>query len=225
MVCDLKAWPVFFGLGIIGLFGSLILAIPGIGYISGIGPEDYTEEEKYEAGLNILGICTPIVLIPSLLFFLIGFRGYRKNKRARDVADILRLYRSMHISELAERLGKSRPETETIVFDCVNDGLIQGYIDPGSKRFIVTEPPQPVPQPIPGPVMAYPNMPPPPPIPPPIPPPMPPPHSTLSTPSTHYPPPPGPTPSTQPVQVQKKRKKQTEPEIKPPDRLRPSNKM
>jgi hypothetical protein len=208
---------VFFVLGIIGLVGSLIVAIPGIGYLVGIGPEDYNEEEKYEAGLNILGICTPIVLIPSLVFFLIGFSGYRKNKKLRDVADILRLYRSMHISELAERLGKSRPETETVIFDCINEGLIQGYIDPGSKKFIVTEPPLPAPQMVPGPVAVYPNMPPPP-MPPPVPPPPPPP-------SAHYPPQPGPAPNKQRSEILKTRQTQRGPGVKAPNKLRPSNKI
>jgi hypothetical protein len=208
----LKGWPVFFGLGIIGLVGSFIVAIPGIGYLAGIGPEDYDDEEKYDAGLNILGICVPIVLIPSLIFFLIGWQGYRKNKRLRNVADLLRVYRGIQISELAERLGRSRHEAEAVILECINEDLIKGHIDPKSRRFIVTEPlhsippvqpmqplspTQPVPPIAPEPVMAYPNL----------------------------PPPPDQCPGIQPSQIRKRIQRSPVLEKNPPNKLKPAKKI
>ena len=76
----MKAWPVFFGIGIIGLLGYFFIAVIGIGYIAGFGPEDYSYERKIESGQMLLVFCTPILLVPSLIFFYFGLKKiFEKN--------------------------------------------------------------------------------------------------------------------------------------------------
>ncbi len=135
----MKAWPVFFGIGIIGLLGYFLIAVIGVGYLAGFGPEDYSQDQKVASGQMLLLFCTPILLVPSLIFFYFGWRGRARHEQLKDVADILKAYRRIKLSELGSRLGKTEREAEKLILECLEEKLIHGYIDPSKRVFLTSD--------------------------------------------------------------------------------------
>jgi hypothetical protein len=130
---------VLLGIGVIGLIGFLIIALIGGAYLADLGPDEYDTEEQVDIGTSILVFCTPMIFIPSFIFFFFGYRGYRREKKLKGVVEILRAYRNIHIAEVGRKLGKSEAEAEIEIMKCLSEDLIRGYIDPATKKFIITE--------------------------------------------------------------------------------------
>lgn len=135
----MKFWPAFYIVGIIILIGYFIVAIVGVGYLFGFGPEDYTEEEKHDSGVSLLLICTPMLLLPGLILFYFGWRGYRLNEQVKDTAGMLRAYGKINLTELGIKMGKSQDEMEELIFECLEENLVQGYLDRPKREFITYE--------------------------------------------------------------------------------------
>jgi len=126
------------GIGALGLFGYFLIAVVGFSYLVGFGPEEYDAAESHDIGISILGVCTPMICIPSILFFYFGWRGYNRDKYLQKIAGFLLAYRDININDLALKLNKPAAEVELDILKCLNEGLINGYIDPISKKFVVT---------------------------------------------------------------------------------------
>ena len=131
----MKTWYVLLILGIIILLLFLLVAIIGMAYLGGIGPEEYSQEEKHDSGVMILTVCSPVLLIPGIIFFAIGWRGRSHYNKLKDVADVLKAYRKIELSKLAQKLGRNEIETEKLVMKCVENKLIYGYIDRQAGAF------------------------------------------------------------------------------------------
>jgi DNA-directed RNA polymerase subunit RPC12/RpoP len=126
--------------GIIGFILASIVIIPGIGYLAGIGPEDYTEEEMEDAGWGLLLFCAPIVFFPSLIIFYFGWQGYRRDERLRHMAEVLKGFKRISITELSIRTDRNNDETEKDIIECLQEGMIRGHIDPKTNEFVRYQP-------------------------------------------------------------------------------------
>jgi len=134
-----RGFQVWIGLGILGLLFTLLSVVVGIDYYIGHGPDDYTEEEMIETGETFLFICTPSTMIPSILFLAYGLSERRKFQKLQDVADILKAYRRIKISELAQKINKTEMESEKMILECIEKELVQGYMDRMAGAFFTND--------------------------------------------------------------------------------------
>ena len=130
-----KVSIVLYVLGGILLLGALFSFL--MSYISvtyGL-EENSTWEDEYYGTLFTICCAVPF-LIFGLIFIGGGYYFSVKDKPKEDVASILKAYRTISVSELALKLNKPEAETEKLVMECINEGLVKGYIDSGTGKFI-----------------------------------------------------------------------------------------
>jgi hypothetical protein len=112
------------------------VAVVGFGYLAGFGPDDYTHEEKIDSGRSILILCTPMILLPSIIFFIIGFRGRRKDEELKNIANMLNAYGRIKLVDLGLKFNKPIDEIERLIMKCLEENLVQGHIDVKSREFL-----------------------------------------------------------------------------------------
>ena len=135
----MKSYPIFLVIGVIGILFTLLVLAVGLDYYIGDGSEDRSEEENKSTGQTFLYICTPILLIPSVIFFYIGWRWRSQYERLKDVADILKAYRRIKLPDLANKLQRTERESEKLVLECIEEGMIYGYMDRSANAFFTTD--------------------------------------------------------------------------------------
>jgi hypothetical protein len=157
-------------LGILFMIGTFIFLIISLFYFT-IGLEEYSDEENQEGGYVLTTCCVLPGLILGIIFLGRAYYITGKNKPMQDLANLLRGYRVIPISEVANRIKKSDYETEHLILTCITNGYVKGYINPKTREFVLDPavsgpvyypPPMPKPQPQPQPQM---QMRPPPPAP------------------------------------------------------------
>ena len=56
-----------------------------------------------------------------------------------DIADILKAYRRVRLEDFGERIGMEPWDAEKVILECLEDGLVHGYISHRSKTFFTKE--------------------------------------------------------------------------------------
>ena len=84
-------------------------------------------------------ICTPIGIIPGIICIAIGLILRNHQKRFEQIAELVRAYRRIKISELARKMGKTEFDTERILVQCIDRKLIEGYFDRNTGEFFTKE--------------------------------------------------------------------------------------
>jgi hypothetical protein len=124
-------WQIFFFLGIAGLFfGGFFLLIGLILVVIGAssGP-----------GNLFLLVFAPLSLIPGVLLMAIGMKKRRHIKDMEILAELLRAYRRIKLSKVAGKLGVTELEAERRIAECIELGLVKGYIDRTTDEFFTQE--------------------------------------------------------------------------------------
>jgi hypothetical protein len=123
-------WQIFFFLGIAGLFfgcffllNSVILIVVGFG--TGIW--------KLFLALAVLA------LIPGTLPMFLGLKKRKPVKDLESLAEVLRAYRRIKISKVAQKLGVNEFEAERRIAACIDRGLVKGHIDRTTEEFFTME--------------------------------------------------------------------------------------
>ena len=142
MVYNLKSWPVLFGLGFVGLCFYLFVLSIVMGDFIVIGSDNLKESGIDATGMVVFIYSTTIIFLPSLFLLLLGWHGRKKDKYLQKIANMLDLQRNININKLSQKFDKPEEEIELDIYECINEGLIQGFIEPGSKKFIVTNIPE-----------------------------------------------------------------------------------
>jgi hypothetical protein len=130
-----KVSMVLYVLGGILLLGALFSFL--MSYISvtyGL-EENSTWENEYYGTLFTLCCAVPF-LIFGLIFIGGGYYFSIKDKPKDEVANVLKAYRTFRVTELADKVNRSEAETEKLVMECINEGLVKGYIDSNTGKFI-----------------------------------------------------------------------------------------
>jgi Zn finger protein HypA/HybF involved in hydrogenase expression len=135
----MKTYYIYMIIGIIGILFTLLVVAVGVGYYTNHAPEGYTEEEAREGGETFLFICTPIMIVPSVIFLFLGLRGRARFQAIEDVADILKAYRRIKLTDLARKMGKTELEAEKLVMKCIEENLIHGYMDRQAQEFFTKD--------------------------------------------------------------------------------------
>jgi len=133
-----KFWQVSLGIGSLILLGALLIFCIGAGYLWGAGVEDYTEEENRDAGIDMM-ICGPFILVPGLVFFIIGTIGLLRRRRNGKYAAFLKANRRIRIEDFASKMGTTEFRAEDIILEVLEEKLIEGYIDRRTGEFFTKE--------------------------------------------------------------------------------------
>lgn len=118
-------------LGVLGLLTFAIGIGIGVSYVVGV---------PYYAPSNfalLAGVCTPGALAPGLLFIYLGRKANRREKELIEFSSWVKTYRRIGIPDLARKLGKQEFETEKILVEVVDRGLVPGFIDRSTNEFIL----------------------------------------------------------------------------------------
>ncbi|MDD4308379.1 MAG: PCI domain-containing protein [Thermoplasmata archaeon] len=122
-------WQIFFFLGIAGLFFGCFFLLIGLILF-------FIEAEMYN--MFLLGFA-PLALIPGIILMVIGMRKRARMKDLESLADILRAYRRIKVSKIAQKLGVNEFEAERRIAICVDRGWVKGYIDRTTEEFFTLE--------------------------------------------------------------------------------------
>jgi len=95
----------------------------------------------YEPGLLLVftGLCVPTALIPGIIMVAIGLKGRRVEQDLKEFASWVKAYRRIALAEVARKLQKSEFETDKILVDVVDRGLVSGFIDRQTNEFVLTQ--------------------------------------------------------------------------------------
>ncbi len=119
--------------------GVLFLLLFGFGIAIGVA---YAFGFPYYDG-NILpvlgGVCVPTALIPGIIFVALGMKARRKEQSLMEFASWVKSYRRVALAEVARKLGKSEFETDKILVEVVDRGLVAGFIDRQTNEFVLKE--------------------------------------------------------------------------------------
>ena len=123
-------WQIFFFLGIAGLFFGCFFLLIGlilvvVGSFSGPG--------------EIMLVLAILALIPGIFLMAIGLRKRKAAKDLEKLAELLRAYRRIKISKVAQKLGVTEYEAEMKIAACLDAGLVKGNIDRVTEEFFTLE--------------------------------------------------------------------------------------
>lgn len=122
--------------GILALLGGIILLGMGIYYYT-VGLEDNTPSENENAGFMLTTCCGIPGLVLGLILLAGAYYYVGKAKPLKDITNILRGYRVIHISEVAKRINKDDYQTEQLILKCITEGYVRGYINPKTREFVL----------------------------------------------------------------------------------------
>ena len=115
------------------LVGALFLAVgavEGVTGFSGIGMLFLYE---------VLALCLPTTVVPGIVLVVYGLKWRRSGEDLAAFAAWVKTYRRISMKDLANRLGKPPKDTERIMLECVEKGLVHGFIDRSTDEFVLQE--------------------------------------------------------------------------------------
>ncbi|MFW9877026.1 MAG: PCI domain-containing protein [Candidatus Thorarchaeota archaeon] len=133
----MKTWPIPLILGIIGLLSYFLFFMFAIGFSAGQFNDSEGDYSFY--GQMILIVCTPALLLPSIILTFFGYRSRKKYEKLQEIADLLKAYRSIKISDLARKIGKSEQEAIELINKCIKEKLVFGYLNQTENIFMTSD--------------------------------------------------------------------------------------
>lgn len=88
---------------------------------------------------TIFSMCTLFTLVPTVILLSIAALGYRRERRLKAIATMLKAYRRIKIAELARKLGITEFKAEQVIAQCIHEGLVTGHIDRVTGEFFTDE--------------------------------------------------------------------------------------
>src|SRR5207245_11292945 len=83
-----------------------------------------------------LYVCGPITVIPGLIAIAVGVRQWRRERTVVEFASWAKSQRRIKMDVMAQRLGKTRFETEKLLGKALDEGLVKGAIDRTTEEFV-----------------------------------------------------------------------------------------
>ena len=130
-----QLWGISLAIGILFISAAILVTIAGLTYLVTPLP-DKSPEENRSAGITLLSFSV-VCWITALIPFGYGFMGYAKDKRLRQVADYLKLYRRITMEELARKMNTSEFEAEKLLLDCIDRGYIDAHVDRATGEIFI----------------------------------------------------------------------------------------
>jgi hypothetical protein len=124
---------LFTTLGVLLLLAFAIGIAIGISYVLGT---PYYEPSNFPL---IAGFCTPTALLPGLILIYLGRKASRHEQELIEFSAWVKAYRRIGLAELARKLGKQEFDSEKILIETVDRGLVHGFIDRNTNEFVIQE--------------------------------------------------------------------------------------
>jgi len=86
-----------------------------------------------------LYLCGPITFIPGVISIALGVMQWRREQAVIEFSNWLKSQRRIKMDVMAERIGKTRFETEKLLGEALDGGLVKGVIDRSADEFVVQE--------------------------------------------------------------------------------------
>jgi hypothetical protein len=135
-----RFWQISFALASAGFLVVALFMAAGVDYTyieENDGTEEAQSNETY--GKVFLFVCTPIFLVPTLVFLFIGIIGLLKRRRNRELAETLKSHRRIKVEDFAKKIGKTEMEAEKTIMRVLEDKQIKGYMDRGTGEFFTMD--------------------------------------------------------------------------------------
>ena len=88
---------------------------------------------------QLVYLCGPITIIPGTVSILLGVRQWRHERVVVEFANWAKSQRRIKMDVMAQRIGKSRFETEKLLGEAIDDGLVKGVIDRSADEFVAQD--------------------------------------------------------------------------------------
>src|SRR5438552_14973213 len=88
---------------------------------------------------QLVYLCGPITIIPGTVSILLGVRQWRHERVVVEFANWARSQRRIKMDLMAQRIGRSRFETEKLLGEAIDDGLVKGVIDRSADEFVAQD--------------------------------------------------------------------------------------
>lgn len=83
--------------------------------------------------------CVPTTLIPGVILAAIGLKGKRRDRELMEFSSWVKSYRRIALTDVARKLNKSEFETDKILVEVVDRGMVAGFIDRQTNEFVLKE--------------------------------------------------------------------------------------
>ncbi len=84
-------------------------------------------------------LCGPITVIPGVIAVVLGVRQWRREQAVIEFGKWIKSQRRIQMDVMAERIGKTRFETEKLLGEALDAGVVKGVIDRSADEFVVRE--------------------------------------------------------------------------------------
>jgi len=130
-----RIWHIFL---IIGLsFLALVLMFLPVAIMGFTGLEESGSGDV--VGIFTMILCVVPAFVPGVIFLLLAVLFRARLKKLAELAEMLRSYRLITMSDLARRLDRREHRVRNAVKLCMKMGLIDGKFDEGENTFVTRE--------------------------------------------------------------------------------------
>ncbi len=135
-----RFWQISFALAAAGFLLVMLFVVMGVD-VAYLEENDGSDEDMPSEtdGKMYLFICSPIFLIPTLVFLIIGIIGLTKRRRNRELAETLKSHRRIKVEDFARKIGKTEMEAEKTIMRILEDKQLKGYMDRGTGEFFTMD--------------------------------------------------------------------------------------
>ena len=84
-------------------------------------------------------VCGPIAIVPGVISILLGIVQWRHERVVLAFANWARSQRRIKMDVMAQRIGRTRFETEKLLGGAIDAGLVKGVIDRPSDEFVAQD--------------------------------------------------------------------------------------
>src|SRR5213078_3690647 len=88
---------------------------------------------------QLVYLCGPITIVPGTVSILLGVRQWRHERVVVEFANWAKSQRRIKMDLMAERIGKTRFETEKLLGEAMDDGLVKGVLDRTADEFVTQD--------------------------------------------------------------------------------------
>lgn len=115
--------------------GSLLMFVAVFGVVTG-----YAKNNSEDVRIGyIIGGLSLAMIIPGARLYLSGVKLSRLEETLKQLAALIKTYRRISLSEIADKLGVKTAEAERLLNTAVDLNLIRGHMDRGTGEFFIQE--------------------------------------------------------------------------------------
>ncbi len=116
------------------VLGSILLIVGILGIAaSSVNPRDPS------LLVWALVLCSSTGIVPGVILLILGWKARKEEKHLVEFSAWIKTYRRVALSDLAKNLGQTRFETEKVLAQAVDRGLVRGIVDRSTDEFVVSE--------------------------------------------------------------------------------------